>query len=248
MHLNLSGRSFLCRVLQIRRNFATTCTQKSTQGAKLQADATLCGRSMVEMLGVLAIIGVLSVGAIAGYSKAMFKYKLNKQAEQLNTVFNAVARNVHSFDNLSKTMDITNYFIKLNEFPLEMIKNDNSRIYDIFDTPISIEYGVFALYTRLIVSLTPNLDVKSTENLEICHNILKIAKENAGNIHHLSIVGNYGQEEQSYLTVYGDAYITKGNLSFKELTLDNIYNLCTSVIEKENPHIKVIWHSKGNTL
>ena len=29
------------------------------------------GRSMVEMLGVLAIIGVLSVGAIAGYSKAM---------------------------------------------------------------------------------------------------------------------------------------------------------------------------------
>ena len=36
------------------------------------------GRSMVEMLGVLAIIGVLSVGAIAGYSKAMFKYKLNK--------------------------------------------------------------------------------------------------------------------------------------------------------------------------
>ena len=33
---------------------------------------------MVEMLGVLAIIGVLSVGAIAGYSKAMFKYKMNK--------------------------------------------------------------------------------------------------------------------------------------------------------------------------
>ena len=29
------------------------------------------GRSMVEMLGVLAIIGVLSVGGIAGYSKAM---------------------------------------------------------------------------------------------------------------------------------------------------------------------------------
>ena len=34
-----------------------------------------CGRSMVEMLGVLAIIGVLSVGAIAGYSSAMTKIK-----------------------------------------------------------------------------------------------------------------------------------------------------------------------------
>ena len=28
------------------------------------------GRSMVEMLGVLAIIGVLSVGGIAGYTTA----------------------------------------------------------------------------------------------------------------------------------------------------------------------------------
>ena len=36
------------------------------------------GRSMIEMLGVLAIIGVLSVGGIAGYSKAMLKYKVNK--------------------------------------------------------------------------------------------------------------------------------------------------------------------------
>ena len=36
------------------------------------------GRSMVEMLGVLAIIGVLSVGGIAGYTMAMNKYKANE--------------------------------------------------------------------------------------------------------------------------------------------------------------------------
>ena len=35
------------------------------------------GRSMIEMLGVLAIIGVLSVGGIAGYSKAMTKYRIH---------------------------------------------------------------------------------------------------------------------------------------------------------------------------
>ncbi len=40
--------------------------------------ATQSGRSMIEMLGVLAIIGVLSVGGIAGYSKAMMKYRINK--------------------------------------------------------------------------------------------------------------------------------------------------------------------------
>ena len=49
---------------------------------------TQSGRSMVEKLGVLAIIGVLSVGAIAGYSKAMMKYKLNKQAEEFSFLLN----------------------------------------------------------------------------------------------------------------------------------------------------------------
>ena len=42
------------------------------------------GRSMIEMLGVLAIIGVLSVGGIAGYSKAMEKFKINKATEEYN--------------------------------------------------------------------------------------------------------------------------------------------------------------------
>jgi len=36
------------------------------------------GRSMVEMLGVLAIIGVLSIGGIAGYTLAMNKYRANE--------------------------------------------------------------------------------------------------------------------------------------------------------------------------
>ena len=36
------------------------------------------GRSMVEMLGTLAIIGVLSIGGIAGYSYGMDKHKANQ--------------------------------------------------------------------------------------------------------------------------------------------------------------------------
>ncbi len=78
--------SFLRRGLQMRSNFSTTCTTLGTRGEKLQADAALCGRSMVEMLEVLAIIGVLSVGAMSGYAKAMLKYKLNKQTEQIGSI------------------------------------------------------------------------------------------------------------------------------------------------------------------
>ncbi|MBO5038161.1 MAG: type II secretion system protein [Alphaproteobacteria bacterium] len=45
------------------------------------------GRSMIEMLGVLAIVGILSVGAISGFQKAMFKYKLQKTTEEYNMFF-----------------------------------------------------------------------------------------------------------------------------------------------------------------
>ena len=42
------------------------------------------GRSMVEMLGVLAIIGVLSVGGIAGYTMAMNRYRSNEIIDMAN--------------------------------------------------------------------------------------------------------------------------------------------------------------------
>ncbi len=60
--------------------------QSSTRVRKAQAvtrQTNPIGRSMIEMLGVLAIIGVLSVGGIAGYSKAMTKWKTNKTMEQI---------------------------------------------------------------------------------------------------------------------------------------------------------------------
>ncbi len=121
---------------------------------KPECDSLCAGRSMVEMLGVLAIIGVLSIGAIAGYSKAMMKYKLNKQTEQLNTVFNAVDRNLLSFNNIKipagTGQSITSYFIKMGEIPTEMVKNNSSRyIYDVFNNEISID-TLYILITQLV--------------------------------------------------------------------------------------------------
>ena len=45
---------------------------------------TQSGRSMVEMLGTLAIIGVLSIGGIAGYTYAMNKYRANETINDIN--------------------------------------------------------------------------------------------------------------------------------------------------------------------
>ena len=44
------------------------------------------GRSMIEMLGVLAIVGVLSAGGIAGYSMAMQSYKTNALIEKIQVM------------------------------------------------------------------------------------------------------------------------------------------------------------------
>ena len=44
------------------------------------------GRSMVEMLGVLAVIGVLSVGGIMGYKFGMMKYRVNEIVNELNII------------------------------------------------------------------------------------------------------------------------------------------------------------------
>jgi Tfp pilus assembly protein PilE len=59
---------------------------KNTAFKNAQADVLQYGRSMIEMLGVLAIIGVLSVGGIAGYSKAMMKVKINKTISQVSQI------------------------------------------------------------------------------------------------------------------------------------------------------------------
>ena len=76
------------------------------------------GRSMVEMLGVLAIIGVLSVGGVYGYGVAMKKHKANEalhKASLLATTVSAYAMSndgnlpstITDFANLGYDTDLT---------------------------------------------------------------------------------------------------------------------------------------------
>ena len=68
------------------------------------------GRSMVEMLGVLAIVGVLSIGGISGYSKAMAKYKVNKTLDQISMLVTNIRTtfgNQNSYEGLDAAALIT---------------------------------------------------------------------------------------------------------------------------------------------
>ncbi len=59
------------------------------------------GRSMIEMLGVLAIIGVLSVGGIAGYSQAMEKWKTNKVLSEYSYLIYGLIEHLSDYQNLT---------------------------------------------------------------------------------------------------------------------------------------------------
>ena len=92
------------------------------------------GRSMIEMLGVLAIIGVLSVGGIAGYSKAMEKFKVNKAISEYSLLIFGILEHL---DDLRPTAcDNTNfcglasYYQAANLLPGNWIVTDDAHIYD----------------------------------------------------------------------------------------------------------------------
>ena len=72
------GRSLLPQCALDATGFLSDVYKRSTRAKKFLADDVQGGKSMIEMLGVLAIIAVLTVGGIAGYSKAMKKYQANK--------------------------------------------------------------------------------------------------------------------------------------------------------------------------
>lgn len=76
------------------------------------------GRSMIEMLGVLAIVGVLSVGGIAGYSKAMNKFKTNKLIDQINML----ATNIRTLYSSQRNYDglTINVAVRAGVVPTEM--------------------------------------------------------------------------------------------------------------------------------
>ena len=216
---------------------------------KSECDSYCAGRSMVEMLGVLAIIGVLSVGAIAGYSKAMMKYKLNKHAEQMNTVINAVARNAHSFGNIEGGRTIVTYLIKMGEVPNEMVKQGhNSYIYDIFNNyyyatiqPQSMTddekvKGVVAFYIRMPIT------TKSTENLLMCQNIYNNIKENSANIYYVYSSSGYKTDDARQSKLWGDKYCTSNAKCLKDLSVEKLSEECSLHIgNKSNGHIVVLW-------
>ena len=210
--------------------------RKSALDVPLYASSS--GRSMVEMLGVLAIIGVLSVGAIAGYSKAMMKYKLNKQAEAINLLLNNAIQNTKRFQNNS-TLDKPEMYAqimdKLGLLPdgIELSSSNATYLTDkMFGNSLWIyaypsQYGMGYEFSR------------HSDKKEICRNLLNVYKANSSELYYV-VSDRYYQpdegdsSEENYSksgSYYGDAYCKEGNNCLRSISLNDIDLLCHQCAE-----------------
>ena len=201
---------------------------------------TQSGRSMVEMLGVLAIIGVLSVGAIAGYSKAMFKYKLNKHAESFNLLLNEAIKAYpdlrrHYGSSERGTTNLNTFFYKVGAIPDGITYNSNSEITDVFKNKYHLRYastkypdGSCHPYYYIETWFNRSGNKMTDRDREICRNFALVTKENAANIHSFE-VRSISSEAMDYTnqTLYGDTSHETTNL-LRNASIAQIDKICDS--------------------
>ena len=219
--------------------------KNGTRAKRRQADAPLCGRSMVEMLGVLAIIGVLSVGAMSGYAKAMFKYKLNRQTEQIGSILDYATIHYEALDRLNLgEANLSSLFQQLDAIPPEMIKDKYSTyLYDVFNNKVRIYHNKEDDGDQYF-GLQIYID-KSTE--DICLNLYQMAKLRSGFLWHtvFSKTISDNPEEQFANRIYGDAYCPGNIHCLKNLTISDMQNFCsTCKDESETCSFVFLWNFK----
>ena len=176
---------------------------------------------MVEMLGVLAIVGVLSIGAIAGYSKAMMKYKLNKHAEAFNLLLNDVLRYSSELKQEENGVYYGEFFYKLGLIPDGFKYQNESSILDNFGNSLAIYATNLSSNYKGGISISLNSVQK-----EVCYNFVQTAKENSAN---LWMLESMVKEDYSYQGhIYGDKYCTKNNKCLKDLKVSDFEALCNT--------------------
>lgn len=110
------------------------------------------GRSMVEMLGVLAIIGVLSIGSIAGYSKAMYNHRLNLFMSGIEQIM--YSSDIYLKGQALASDEVIKVFTKLNLIP------EGFRVIDKYNLSFTafnnnIKLSAYSKYIRLTITQNP---------------------------------------------------------------------------------------------
>ena len=188
--------------------------------------------------GVLAIIGVLSVGAVSGYSKAMLKYKLNKQTEQLNYLLIGIIQYRHEWRNIIGSVNLKNYFLTLNLIPENMNKDNTNYLYDVFDNRITINTNGLQ-DDGTISSAGVSYIIDTSKSFEVCQNIYQTAKGFADDLFRIVIVKSTEEVPDTTYSnsFYGVKYCTGTRKCLADISISDIYDVCQFCKESQSCHI-----------
>lgn len=188
--------------------------------------AVSAGRSMIEMLGVLAIIAVLKVGGIAGYSKAMQKYKINKMLDDYTMLITNILEHLDEFEHVSKNssqIGLVDVLQASGIIPPSWKKMNSLQIWDSNGNLLSF-YSSFSSFYFIINIGGHSVDSQGTEiaggfSQDIC---LTLFKDLIKPLHYpITSIMIYGKK--GYFLAFGDAfcddYIKKclSNLTLSEM-------------------------------
>ena len=196
-------------------------------------DVCSAGRSMIEMLGVLAIVGVLSVGGIAGYSKAMEKFKINKIIEEYTYFITGLIEHLPDYEKLNSNgsqLYLTEFAIAANLAPttwsnsgLTLIDSQNHWVWPfVRNGHLVFEIGIIDQQNGIILP--------DKTNLEYCRALYNnVMKPLHSALYYVSFYRHAVASDYAY---YGDNYCGGENKCLNELTLNKIDEMCKSCTDK----------------
>ena len=190
------------------------------------------GRSVIEMLGVLAIVGVLSVGGIAGYSKAMEMYKIDKALDEYNFLIQGLMEHTEQLTKMSnkntQMTSIADFVMAANLIPANWKKVG---IWDFSDsvgniTSTFIRNGHWAVEISIGGSSQTSEDgsqINTSFSQRACEAFFRdLVKPLHSPIHHAFLF----RWKQGSIMFYGDKTCLDEKKCLRDLTVSEINQTC----------------------
>ena len=213
-----------------------------------------CGRSMIEMLGVLAIIAVLTAGGVVGFNKAMSAYHWNMALGQWDTLINVLVKyksQLHINDPKQLEIDTLSLLPILDatgELP------DNMTVENCETSKLNC-YVVDAMGNRIRVynHNTGYIGIGyliSQNNVEACRLFMTMANSYHNTVDVIQFYTNDRIDDpntQKNIHFYGDRYCSKSNKSqcLKNMSFSQINEICKDnkvCKDKKTCHFLMYWY------
>ena len=237
--------------LDVVRQYAALLERRVQRGTRARKALVVTrqtnplGRSMIEMLGVLAIIGVLSVGGIAGYSKAMEKWKENKIIGEYSYLIQGIIEHLSDFEKLNSRYTRYDLLPTLSAMNLLPGSWKNANNYDghknVYDT-LGNNLSVFSRANKVVMTILFGESSVSENGNTTSHTFSKkLCKAFWQNLlvplhEHIYFAGVYCSNIDSLPNYYfNDKYCGEelNHQCISAITLSDIERICSSTADDE---------------